>query len=302
MIDAVLEVQLPLYSFPMRQPHPFPRFHLCLLALVTCFALQSSTWAATASQVLAPAGDITLQGQSVDILAGKDTFIYDNRDSYEKSGLTIGASVPVISAVQGVADSAKMAGKSKDDRVNALAAANTAMSGYQAYGVMQELAQNGTSAQSANVKVSVTVGNQKNEQSSHIESSRAAASEVSAGKNITITATGGEERQGDLSIQGSDLIAEGDIRLSAQNDLNLIAAEQTTTERDKNKSSGWNAGVAFEFGQGGFSFGITAGGNVGKGYGDGDETSYRNSHIISDGKVTLHSKADTRLVGAQVEG
>ncbi|ROV53851.1 hemagglutinin, partial [Neisseria chenwenguii] len=91
--------------------------------------------------------------------------------------------------------------------------------------------------------------------------------------------------------------------LIADNDITLQSAEQSNSERNNNKSSGWNAGVAVSFGQGGWSLGITAGGNVGKGYGNGDSITHRHSHIGDKGSQTIiQSGGDTTLKGAQVIG
>ncbi|MDD7545985.1 MAG: hemagglutinin repeat-containing protein [Actinobacillus porcinus] len=68
------------------------------------------------------------------------------------------------------------------------------------------------------------------------------------------------------------------------------------------QSSGFNAGVAIQFGNG-VSFGVTAGGNYGKGYGNGDETTYTYSHVgDKNSQTTLESSATTNLKGAQVQG
>uniref|UniRef100_UPI00056D8568 hemagglutinin repeat-containing protein n=1 Tax=Stenoxybacter acetivorans TaxID=422441 RepID=UPI00056D8568 len=57
------------------------------------------------------------------------------------------------------------------------------------------------------------------------------------------------------------------------------------------------------YGQSGPAFGITAGGNMGKGYGNGDETSYRSSHIGDSGsQTTLQSGGATNIIGGQIIG
>ncbi|SUT96219.1 heme utilization or adhesion protein [[Actinobacillus] rossii] len=68
------------------------------------------------------------------------------------------------------------------------------------------------------------------------------------------------------------------------------------------QSSGFNAGVAIQLGNG-VSFGVTAGGNYGKGYGNGDETTYTYSHVgDKNSQTTFESGATTNLKGAQVQG
>ncbi|KGQ23557.1 hemagglutinin repeat-containing protein [Gallibacterium anatis] len=77
----------------------------------------------------------------------------------------------------------------------------------------------------------------------------------------------------------SDISGKQGTRFLAEDEINFLAAKQTHQERSKNKSTGFNAGVAVSYGSDGFAFGIAAGGNYGKGYGNGDETTWRTSHI-----------------------
>ncbi|KES11792.1 hypothetical protein SASC598P14_001110, partial [Snodgrassella alvi SCGC AB-598-P14] len=61
--------------------------------------------------------------------------------------------------------------------------------------------------------------------------------------------------------------------------------------------------VSASLGSSGTSLGITGGVNLGKGHGNGDETSYRNSHVGSSSDSTsLSSGGATNIIGAQVIG
>nr|WP_228550030.1 hemagglutinin repeat-containing protein [Rodentibacter haemolyticus] len=104
-----------------------------------------------------------------------------------------------------------------------------------------------------------------------------------------------------LTTQASSSGKQGTV-LIADNDVNLTAQQQTHKERSRNKSSGFNAGVAIAVGNG-VSFGITAGGNYGRGYGNGDDETYRNSHIGDSSSQTLiQAGNNATLKGAQVQG
>ena len=59
----------------------------------------------------------------------------------------------------------------------------------------------------------------------------------------------------------------------ADNQVNIKAIEENHQERSTNKSSGFNAGGAIKVSNGAAA-GVTLGGNYGKGYGNGDETTY----------------------------
>ena len=154
----------------------------------------------------------------------------------------------------------------------------------------------------AEVSISITYGEQQNRQTTQVQVNQAQASQIQAGGKTTLIA-GGAGEQSNINITGSDVSGKAGTGLIADNDITLQSAEQSSSERSNNKSSGWNAGAAVSFGQGGWSLGVTAGGNVGKGYGNGDSVTHRHSHIGEKGSQTLIQRGgDTIIKGAQVRG
>ena len=154
----------------------------------------------------------------------------------------------------------------------------------------------------AEVSISITYGEQQNRQTTQVQVNQAQASQIQAGGKTTLIA-GGAGKQSNINITGSDVSGKAGTGLIADNDITLQSAEQSSSERSNNKSSGWNAGVAVSFGQGGWSLGITAGGNVGKGYGNGDSITHRHSHIGDKGSRTIiQSGGNSTIKGAQVIG
>ena len=89
------------------------------------------------------AGDINITAKNVDIVAGQDTYATNTVTKSKQSGLTVAVSVPIVNAVMAVADTAQTVGQSKNSRVNAMSAANTAMAGYQAANALSDLAKSG---------------------------------------------------------------------------------------------------------------------------------------------------------------
>ncbi|MCI7480481.1 MAG: hemagglutinin repeat-containing protein, partial [[Pasteurella] aerogenes] len=268
----------------------------------------------TGSVVTAVNGDVDILAKSVNITAAQADYESNYKYTMEQKGLTIALSAPVLNmmnAVISTVNSAKNIGASKDDRINALAAAN---SGWAAYRLAQntETISNMASdlmkgnlgsdgAGGTSVGVSITYGQQKNVSTTHTEGNTAQSSEVNAGGKVNIVATAAG-KQSDINIIGSDVSGKQGTSLKADNDINLLAAKQAHQERSANKSSGFNAGVAIQFGNG-VSFGVTAGGNYGKGYGNGDEITYTYSHIgDKNSQTTLESGATTNLKGVQVQG
>ena len=255
------------------------------------------------STVSSPEGNNTIHAQSIDIQAAHNQRNSNSTQTFEQKGLTVAFSSPVTDLAQqaiAVAQSGKQVGQSKNGRVNAMAAANAGWQAYQTGKSAQNLANETTNANQ--VSISITYGEQKNQQTTHIQASQAQASQIQAGGKTTLIATGAAE-QSNINITGSDVAGKAGTTLIADNNITLQSAEQSSSERSNNKSSGWNAGAAVSFGQGGWSLGVTAGGNAGKGYGNGDSITHRHSHIGDKGSQTIiQSGGDTALKGAQVIG
>ena len=263
----------------------------------------------TASQVSAVNGDVNILAKNVDIKAADDKYETNTKQTFEQKGVTLAVTSPILSAlqaVQGTVKSVERVGQSKNDRVNAMAAANSAMDAYragqavgQAGKAMQEAMENGN--MDSVVGAQITYGQQKSESRTHTEGKTAAKSQVNAGGKVNIVATGAGKAS-NITIQGSDVSGKQGTFLEADNDINITAAEQTHKERSTNKSSGFNAGVAMKVSNGA-AVGATLGGNHGKGYGNGDETTYVASHVgDSQSKTVIQAGGDANIIGSQVKG
>ena len=248
------------------------------------------------------AGDVNITAKDVDIVAGQDTYATDTVTKSKQSGLTVAVNVPIVNAVMAVADTAQTVGQSKNSRVNAMSAANTAMAGYQAANALSDLAKSGMdSVKDLNVSVSITVGSSQSKSETHAKGTEAVASNV-VGNNVTITATGAD-KDSNIHVIGSEIAGTHATTLKADNNVTLESAQSISEEHSSNKSSGWNAGVAISYGQSGLAFGVTAGGNKGKGHGDGTSVTQVNSHVgSSTGTTTIVAGDTTTLAGAQVLG
>ena len=263
------------------------------------------------SSVSALTGDLNIHGKQLDIVASADRYQTHYQQTLEQKGFTIQISAPVIQAVQdtlAAVEQAKQVGESNNRRINAMAVGNSAWGAYRAGQSLMKASEslsqmaNGNMAQGANVSVSITYGEQKNVQTTDTQGNTANRSHLNAGGKVHLQATGAGE-QSDINIIGADISGKQGTLLQAEHNIHLLAAEQTHQERSKNKSSGFNAGVAVSYGSNGFAFGVTAGGNYGKGYGNGDETTWLTSHLGDKASQTvLQSGNDTTLKGTQVRG
>nr|WP_198345246.1 hemagglutinin repeat-containing protein [Neisseria weixii] len=255
------------------------------------------------STVSSPEGNLLIAAKNINIKAAQNQFDNKTTQTYEQKGLTVAFSSPVTDLAQqaiAIAQSGKQVGQSKNDRVNAMAAANAGWQAYQTGKSAQDLVNGTTNAKQ--ISISITYGEQKNQQTTQIQANEARASQIQSGGQTTLIATGAGE-QSNINIIGAGVVGKAGTTLIADNQINLQSAEQTNTERSQNKSAGWNAGAAVSFGQGGWSLGFTAGGNVGKGYGNGDSIPHRHTHVgDSNSQTIIQSNGDTMLKGAQVIG
>ena len=264
----------------------------------------------TASIVSAIKGDVNILAKKADIKAADDKYETNMKQTFEKKGLTIAITSPIISAiqaVQGAIESTKQVGDSKHDRVNTMAAANAGFEAYRAYQSGKQAVtdvkdfMNGEGDVDSLIGVQITYGQQKSESHSHTEGKTAAKSQVNSGGKVNIVATGAG-KDSNINIEGSDISGKQGTTLMADNQVNIKAAEQNHQERSTNKSSGFNAGVAIKVSNG-VAAGFTAGGNYGKGYGNGDETTYVASHVgDSQSKTVVKAGGDVTLAGSQVRG
>jgi filamentous hemagglutinin len=245
------------------------------------------------SNVVALAGDVGIAAKSVDIEAVQDVVVQTTKDHTEQSGLTLGVSAPIISAIQSVQQMKSASGKTDDPRMKALAAATAASTA----GGAATAAQNPMQG----VTISLTVGASKSDSQSRQTTSTAAGSSVQAGGNVVISATG-DGKNSHLNVIGSDIAAGRDATLKADGDINLQAAQSGSTQRSRNSSSSAAVGIAATYGENGFAFGITANAAGSRGKADGSDLAHTNTHVTAGNNLTLESGHDTTLAGAVASG
>ena len=249
----------------------------------------------TGSTVSSPEGNNTITAQSIDIEAANNRYAAGYVHNREQKGLTAAINVPVVQAAQNLVQTAQTVGQSKNGRVNAMAAANTAWQGHQAARSILQAA----GGQNTGISLSLAYGRQKSRSGQTNRRTEAEAGQIIGKGQTTLTASGGGERS-NINITGSDIVGNAATALIADNRITLRSAEQHGSGQDENKSSGWNAGATVRPGSG---LGITAGGNAGKGGGQGQSTAHRHTHVGSTaGQTTIRSGGDTTLKGAQLIG
>ena len=277
------------------------------------------------SDVLAPQGNIAIAAERVDIVEARESARHTYETRAKQSGITLALTSPVISAVQTAQQMHEAASNTSDGRMKALAAATAGFSAKGAYDAVkagQGTDINGQSGQIAmgkdeagnivsrdanaadkvgGINISISLGSSKSSSSSTQTSDTAAGSTVAAGGDVTIVASGAGE-DSDLTVRGSHIEAGRDLTLAADNDIALLAAANTATQRSNNSSSSASVGIGFALGGTQQGFTIQAGVSRGKGKANGDDLAWSNTHVVAGDTLTLQSGADTTLAGAVATG
>nr|WP_036168368.1 hemagglutinin repeat-containing protein [Massilia sp. 9096] len=248
----------------------------------------------TASDVLAQAGDIGIVAKDVLINTSDNTTHGTEHASYSKTAIGATVDVPVVDALKSVSGMVQAAKNTSDTRMKALAALNAA-------GTIKDAPTSIDAIEQTGVRVSLSLGSSKSESDTVTSSTTAVGAQVKAGGNVSIVATGAGQ-QSNLTAIGSDISAGNNVSLSADNAVNLLAAQNTDSQHSTNKSSGNSIGVGFGVGGTSNGFTIDLAVSRGRGNADGDDVSYTNTHVSAGNKVSLLSGSDTTLRGGVISG
>ena len=243
--------------------------------------------------------NLSVTGGSVQIDPGHDITRRDETFEQKTSGLTVALSGAAGGAVNTAVSTAQQAQKETDSRLAALQGTKAALSGVQAgQAVALEQAKGGDIKNT--VGVSASLGSQKSTSESHSQSDTVSGSRLTAGNNLSVTATGkgNGTHSGDIVVAGSQLKAGGDTTLTAERDVLLSGAANTQQSSGKNSSSGFGVGVDVS------TAGVALSANANKSQGSekGNGTQWAETTIDSGNKVNITSGRDTTLTGAQVNG
>jgi len=240
--------------------------------------------------------DLSIKGDSVLIEPGRDARTHDESFEQEQNGLTIALSGAAGSAINSAVTTAQSVSDESDDRLAALKIAQGVMSGVST-GQAMELAQATTGDASTAFGISASVGTQSSKSESHSGQNTATGSTLTAGDNVSITATGG-----DITVIGSQIKAGLDVALNAADDINLISSQNTQWLEGENSSSGGAIGIGIGMGESGAGINISASGNASRGSESGNGTQHNETTIDAGNRISINSGDDTTIAGAQVSG
>ena len=242
---------------------------------------------------LAAARDIDISAQSVDIRTADN----HGRSRQSERDLKIGTFAKISSPLIDLVNAAEGAAKSKaDDRTRALQGLAAGAQAYQladGVGKVADAVKNQTGQQGA-VLLSVEAGfgfkTAGKEQNQHYRQSQ--QSSLKAGGDINI-----RSREGDITVQGSNITAGDTIRLDSARDIRLLSAQDSQHQDGKNRNAGVQVGVGVSVGAQTGVY-IYAEAAYGKGKNRTDSQTHQNTLLQSD-KLQLSSKGNTVLNGAQ---
>ncbi|MDW8847090.1 hemagglutinin repeat-containing protein [Erwinia sp. MMLR14_017] len=249
--------------------------------------------------------DMALSGKEVNILAAENQSTQTHKVEQKQSGLTLALSGAAGSALNTAVTQAKSAGDESDGRLAALKGIQAALNGVSATQAARLDGAKGNDAANNNtVGVSLSYGSQSSKSQSTLTEKTQQGSTLTAGNNLSIRATGSgvKGESGDITVQGSQLQAGRDMQLSANRDVNLVSAEESSSTRSSNSSRGGSVGVGLTAGSGGAGLNVSASVNKGKGHENADSVSHAETQVKAGNQVTITSGRDTLLAGAQVSG
>jgi filamentous hemagglutinin len=244
------------------------------------FALRGSDVLATGAST----GNVTITAKKVDIIEARETTASATEQKFRQSGVTLSLESSVLQGAQTVQAMDQAMMKTKNDRMKALGAASAVMAARQA-------------TQSPSASVSLTVGTSSSTSTSTSTTDTARGSNVRAAGNINIKATGAGQ-DSNLTIQGSTVTAGDTVTLSADNQVQLLAAANTETQTSSQKSSSASAGISASTAD--KSIGFSGSASMGTGSGNGTDVSYTNTQIDAGKQAVIRSGGDTTLKGAVV--
>ncbi|QCT20226.1 filamentous hemagglutinin N-terminal domain-containing protein [Jejubacter calystegiae] len=248
--------------------------------------------------------DISITGRDVAITAAQNSHTELTKTETKSSGLTLGLSGSVGSALNTATQQARAAGKEDDDgRLAALKGTQAALTGYQAAQAGRLAAVSDDKKDGNTVGVMLSYGSQKSTSESRLEQRTSSGSTLTAGRDMTIRATGDASGQGgDLVVQGSQLTAGRDMALAANRDISLSSGQNSDQLSGSNKSSGGSVGVGIAVGSGSAGFTVSASVNQSQGREKGNGLTHTETTVDAGRQVNISSGRDTLLQGAQVSG
>ncbi|WP_262264827.1 hemagglutinin repeat-containing protein [Pantoea dispersa] len=227
---------------------------------------------------------LNVNGENIHLDPAKDTHDASSSSKSSQYGITAqvsGYGVSIAQAADKVAQSHK---QSDDPRLQAIYAAQAAMTALSAY-----------TQNTAAVKVTVSATAGSSHQSVEQSSTQQSGSVLKAGGEVAVTAK--------QDITGEGVKISGDnVSLSAGRDIALSSATDSSSQKSSSGGSKYGVGVGFGLGgsQNGFSIELAASQNSANG--NGSSITHHNSEVNAAGDLRVKAGQDVTLNGANLNG
>jgi filamentous hemagglutinin len=233
-------------------------------------------------------GNVAITAKKLDIVEAREAFTTSTEQKMSQTGVTLAIQNSAVQGAQTVQNMDQSMMKTKSARMKALGAASAVMAAKEAM-----------NSPMGEVTASLTFGTSESQSNTSFTSNTARGSNVTAAGNVTLQAIGAG-KDSNLTIQGSTVKAGDTTTLEADNEVNLLAAANTTTQTSSQKSSSASAGISASSGKN-TSIGVSGSLSMASGSGNGTEVTYTNTQVSAGKKAVIKSGGNTTLRGAVVE-
>ncbi len=247
------------------------------------------------SEVLAPGGDVAIQAGRVEVVEAREVQRFESATQAHQSGLTISLSNPVANAIQTIRRVRRAEREAGDSRTSALAALTQVLAVYEAGSAVAD-----DPALAGGVSLNFSVGASRSVSQTSQVTETAAGSRVLAGGDMRIRAMG-LASEADIVVQGSRVEAGGAVDFHAGDEVQLLAARNTSRQHSEERNA--SASVGMSVGLGGPTPGVSVLANAsrGRGQGEGETQTWTSTQVTGAQTVQIESAGNTVLRGAVVQ-
>ncbi|MGX2951381.1 hemagglutinin repeat-containing protein, partial [Ursidibacter sp. B-7004-1] len=249
----------------------------------------------------------TISGkQGARLVAGKDVIQTTDKYEFSQSGLSIALSTPVTDAIQSAHKALQQAKATKNDKLKGVYAVKAAEDAVIAAQNAQKVAdtlgqlgkgmeQNAAAAENPAVKISVSVGTQKQTRESESNTLTHAKSNLNAG-NVTILS-----EEGKVELEGVDTNVKGTLKLDGKDGIVSKGVMDTYDNKTTNKNHSASVGVFVGANGDSYGIGIEASASVGKGKENSHSEMWQNNQLQAEKLVTYSDNGKLTLDATNVK-
>ena len=238
---------------------------------------------------VASKGDIQVQGSGVTIRNGYTTSHTEETHRFSKTGLTLSLSNRLVDTTTNAVGTLTRAHMVKDERLKALLA-------YKTYDdAKTSLEKSKLKDQAKSLHLNLSLGTERSEASTHVDSKIAKASTVVSDGHIRVTT-----KKDDIHIEGSDVQGK-DITLESAHSIYVRGKETTSKMSQSMKQKQGSLGISYDLLQHRFSdISVNASGS--KGSIVGTDIVHDPTKIIATNTLGVTAKQDLNIKGGVLKG